>query len=268
VTPARTDNSSARPASERLLDILRPEWRAGGYARDNGGVAFYSRVNALLRPDMVVIDLGAGRGETFHTGEFGFFQGLAKLQGKVKRVIGVDVDDAIMDHPHLDERHVVGVNDPFPVADGAVDMVVADWVFEHVDNPQTLARELERVVKPGGWVCARTPNKWGYVGTGARMLPNRFHTGLLKTLWPGRQAVDVFPTRYRLNSVAALNRQFASARWDNFSYRSNPTPKYVGHSAMLFWLVDLVQTALPGGMKTDLIVMLRRRGPSRSTPLP
>jgi SAM-dependent methyltransferase len=245
--------------NERLLDRLRPEWRAGGFARDNGGVAFYARVNALLDQDMDVLDLGAGRGEAFQADSFGYFHRLAKFQGKVKRVIGVDVDEAIQDHPFLDERHVIGVNDPFPLADSSIDIVVADWVFEHIDDPRAMACELMRVVKPGGWVCARTPNKWGYVGLGARLLPNWAHAKFLRALWPERQAIDVFPTRYRLNSIASLNRFFSRALWDNFSYRINPTPKYTGNSPILFLMVDLIQTVAPAPMKTDLIVMLRKR---------
>src|SRR5215813_12598009 len=86
---------------------LYPEIKAGGFARNNGGVQFHSRVNALLEPDMTVVDLGAGRGTVFHTGVDSYYERLLRLQGKVARVIGIDVDDGIVDHPYLDERHVI-----------------------------------------------------------------------------------------------------------------------------------------------------------------
>lgn len=245
--------------SADILARQRPETRAGGFARDSGAIAFYSRVNALLKPAMVVVDLGAGRGETFHAAGGGYIQALARLQGKVARVIGIDIDEAIADHPFLDERHVVPVGSPWPLADASVDMVVADWVFEHVSDPAHLQSELDRVLKPGGWVCARTPNAWGYVGLGARLLPNRMHTRVLGWLWPGRLAMDVFPTAYSLNSFTALRRAFPPARWEHFSYRTNPTPKYFGRSQALFGLIGAAQAIAPYVMKTDLCVLLRKR---------
>lgn len=40
-----------------------PETEFGGFADIDGTLAFYRRVNALLTPDSVVLDVGCGRGE-------------------------------------------------------------------------------------------------------------------------------------------------------------------------------------------------------------
>ncbi|HEY7901042.1 MAG TPA: methyltransferase domain-containing protein, partial [Caulobacteraceae bacterium] len=245
-------------SADLVLDRLRPEWRAGGFARDNGGVAFFTRVNALIEPGMVVVDFGAGRGEAFQ-GPDTYFARLARLQGKAARVIGIDVDGAIADHPFLDERYIIAPGAALPLADASVDMIVADWVFEHIAEPQAAAAEFDRVLKPGGWILARTPNAAGYVGIGARLVPNRLHTRLLKRLWPGRAARDVFPTAYRLNSPEALRAAFPPAAWRHYSYRANPTPKYFGRSPLLFRLIAAFQALVPGPMRTDLIVILRKR---------
>jgi hypothetical protein len=39
-----------------------PEIGAGGFTRIDGTVAFYQRVNALLKKEAVLLDYGAGRG--------------------------------------------------------------------------------------------------------------------------------------------------------------------------------------------------------------
>jgi SAM-dependent methyltransferase len=256
-------NADAEPKAvsrvEMILDRLRPEWRAGGYARDSGGVTFFTRVNALLEPDMVLVDFGAGRGEIFHGLHSSYYQRLARLQGKVRRVIGLDLDASVRDHPFLDERHVILPGRPLPLADSTVDMVVADWVFEHVEDPRAVAREFERILKPGGWICARTPNKWGYVGIGARLIPNHLHLGLLRSLWPGRREVDVFSTHYSLNSMHEIGRTFPSSIWENLSYFQNATPKYFGTSKLLFLIIDFVQNIVVDHLRTDLIVLLKKR---------
>jgi hypothetical protein len=62
---------------------------AGGFASDHGRIHFFTRVNALIAPRMTVVDFGAGRGAAFHSQDryAAFCQSLAKLQGKVERVM-------------------------------------------------------------------------------------------------------------------------------------------------------------------------------------
>ncbi len=243
---------------DAFLASVRPELRAGGYSRDDSSVNFFLRVNALLRPEMTVVDLGAGRGTTL-LGEQTFARELYRLQGKVRKVIGIDIDNAIAEHPYLDERHIVRVGDPYPVASESVDLVVCDWVFEHVAEPDDFVREIGRILKPGGWVCARTPNRWGYVGIATNIVPNAKHQAVLSRVWPERSDVDVFPTVYRLNSKQALSRFFPAAVWENYSYFDNPSPKYHGNNAAMFALIGLYQTIVPKFMRTDLFVFIRKK---------
>ncbi|MGO9101812.1 hypothetical protein [Mycobacterium sp.] len=60
-------------------------------------------------------------------------------------------------------------------------------MFEHIEDPEWLARELLRIVKPGGLIAAFTPNKFGYFAVAARMVPNRRHVGALSKIQPGER---------------------------------------------------------------------------------
>jgi hypothetical protein len=44
------------------MNVSLSEVVAGGFDRYDGSIQFYQRINALLRPDFVVMDFGAGRG--------------------------------------------------------------------------------------------------------------------------------------------------------------------------------------------------------------
>jgi SAM-dependent methyltransferase len=243
-----------------VLDRYRRERLAGGYSRDNGSVAFFSRVNALLEPHMTVIDYGAGRGHAFQSDRTPYFTKLAKLQGKVAKVIGIDVDDAILTHPHLDERHVIGSGAPLPVGEEQVDLIVSDWVFEHVEKPGPMTAEFHRVLKPGGWVCARTPNRWGYVGLGSRLTPNAMHNKVLRTVRPESSETDTFPVTYRINSMRDLDRFFPRDKWKNYSYACNETPAYFAGSGLVFKLIEFYQAVAPEALKTYLTVLVQKRG--------
>jgi SAM-dependent methyltransferase len=56
-------------------------------------------------------------------------------------------------HPGAD---VTGRAEELPVEDGRFDVVLCNQVLEHADDPRQVARELRRVVAPGGVVLAST----------------------------------------------------------------------------------------------------------------
>lgn len=257
MTDVDAAKDDARRKATAFKRAMRPEIAAGGFARDDSRIGFVLRVDALLRPDMTVLDLGAGRGAAFR-GPDTYVKRLIKLQGKVRKVIGIDVDPAIAEHPYLDERHVVEIGAPFPIDSGSVDLVVSDWVLEHIAAPAAFAAEIGRILKPGGWFCARTPNRWGYVGLGANLLPNALHGPVLSRVSPGRHEEDVFPTVYRLNSRGAVRRFFPAPRWEDYSYFVNSTPQYHGNNRLMFGLIGLYQSIMPPALRTDFIVMLRK----------
>lgn len=247
------DNSSAN------LRACYPEMAAGGFSRVDGTVEFYTRINALLRPEMAVLDFGAGRGAQLDRDQdkAPYRTALCRIQGKVKRLVGVDVDSAILANPFLDEAYVIELGSPIPLPDKSFDLIYADWVLEHVANPESFAAEVRRLLKPGGWFCARTPNRWGMIGIGANLVPNKLHTTFLAILQPERKEIDVFPTTYCLNTRGAVRRYFDRVAWDDFSYVSNSVPPYVQRSRMAMRLVQLYWRLTPTSLHTVLHVFLR-----------
>jgi len=251
------EQASAVSATRKNLVRLYPEVEAGGYSRVDGTVEFYSRVNALLQPDFAVLDLGAGRGAQLLKSPEAYRTKLATLRGKVAKVVGIDVDDAVLSNPFLDEAHVIRIGERYPVPDDSFDLVVSDWVLEHVANPTEFVTEVARVLKPGGWFCARTPNRWGLIGLGANLIPNRVHKTLLAKLQPERESVDVFPTVYKMNTMGQLRRAFPAGEWENHSYLTNPEPPYVQRSILAMRAVQLAWRLAPNSFATVLNVFVR-----------
>jgi SAM-dependent methyltransferase len=137
-------------------------------------------------------------------------------------------------------------------------------VLEHVDDPAAFVAECDRVLKPGGWFCAWTPNKWGYVGIGARLVPNSLHAKVLKRAQPaGRGDKDVFPTVYRMNTLGAIGRWFPVSRFENFSFGYNAQPSYNFGSALVarMWLAYMALT--PRWLAQSLFVFLQKREAGR-----
>ncbi len=159
---------------------------------------FRERILLHLRPDATVLDLGAGAGIVEQMN----FRGLARS------VCGVDLDPRVVGNPMLDEGRVANA-DGIPYEDGRFDVVFSDNVLEHLDEPLRVFREVERVLKPGGVFLFKTPNKWHYMPTIARLTPHGFHQYVNRLR--GRAEVDTFPTRYRANCLADVARLAADS---------------------------------------------------------
>ena len=256
----------ARPG-HGILDELYPEVGAGGFSRSDGTVEFWSRVQALVGPGHDVLDLGAGRGRGPAEDGVAWRRDLQSLRGRARHVVGLDVDPAVRENPSLDEALVYDGSGRFPLDDHSVDLVVSDFTFEHLDDPSRTVAEIVRVLRPGGWVCARTPNRWGYIGIGGRLVPNLLHRRVLPRLQPTstRRDEDVFPTRYRLNTRSALLAAFPSTAWEHHTYVQHPEPLYFGRSKVLWRAVRRLGPLLPDGVAPVLLVFVRRRAPETAS---
>lgn len=259
--PRKSDPSRARRhvlgGDSSPTPKLYPEFAVGGFTRVDGTIAFYTRVNALLTPSTRALDFGAGRGAWTENGSQ-FAVSLRTLRGKAATVIGVDVDDAVLENPALDEAVVVEVGHRLPFDDESFDLVLSDHTFEHVDDPKATAAELARVVRRGGWICARTPNRWGNVAVVARMVPNQLHARALEWVQPGRLAKDVFPTRYRMNTRRDLKRLFPPEQFRHHVYAHAAEPAYCADNVWLGRLLVAVNSVTPPWLRPTQMIFLHK----------
>ena len=75
-------------------------------------------------------------------------------------VVGVDVDrEALVEAAKLGiETRWADVDEPLPFEDASFDVVVAGELLEHVRDPQRLAGEAARLLRPGGTFVGSVPN--------------------------------------------------------------------------------------------------------------
>jgi len=192
----------AVPERCSLRERVYPEIAFGGFSSIDPKVAFYVRVHALLRSSFVVLDAGCGRG--CHAEDpVSFRRDLVTFRGKCRRVIGIDVAPSSSGNPLIDEFRLIR-DDRWPLPDASIDLCVSNNVLEHVSDPSAFFSEASRVLKEGAYLCIRTPNAWGYAAMWARLIPNRWHAAVLRALGREVDEKDVFPTRYRCNTVSKM----------------------------------------------------------------
>jgi SAM-dependent methyltransferase len=230
----------------------------GGHSPLDGTVEFYGRINAFLRPHFVVADLGAGRGAWYSDDNSAYQRSLRELKGKVSKVIGLDIDEAVRSNPSTDENVVIR-GDTLPLPDESVDVVVADFVLEHLAEPAAIEREVFRILRPGGLFCARTPHALHYISIGARLLRNLRGPKVLRLAQPSRKEIDVFETRYRCNTLRRINSIWDSKRWASYSYLYTAEPSYHFGSRSLYRALRFLHKFLPVPLVGNIFVFQVKR---------
>lgn len=248
-----------KPRIERAVARRFPEMKVAGFSRLDGALNFYGFVNALLRPEMTVLDFGAGRGSLEYT-EAPYRTNYTRIRGKVAKVIGVDVDPIVRTNNLIDEALVITPGGTIPLEDNSVDLIISLSTFEHITDPEPVQREFLRILKPGGWVCATTPNKNGYIALGARAVPNRLHKRILRWMQPQRPSIDVFPTAYKMNTRAAVGRYFHPSDWDVTMFPWSNEPSYMEDNLLAVWLLSLAGKHMPDYFQLHWHIFIRKRG--------
>jgi len=245
--------------SDRRRHLRRwyPEVAIGGFSHVDGTVEFYSRINGILEPSSVVLDLGCGRGAA-QDDPSPWRRQLQILRGKCSTVIGADLDPAASSNPHIDDFILIE-DGKVALPDAHVDLCVSDAVVEHVDDVTGFFAECARLVKPGGYLCLRTPNAWNYATIATRAIPNRLHTHVLRVVQPERKEEDVFPTLYRCNTVRGVRRAMERHGFASVVHTFESEPAYLSFSRVTYALGVLHQRYAPPALRRTIMAYGRRR---------
>lgn len=240
-----------------IYEKCYPETAFGGFSNVDGTIAFYTRIQSLLTPDAIALELGCGRG--LHEDDpCDYRRNLRVLKGRCKKVIGIDVDQGAGTNRFIDEFRLIEDTSHWPVEDGSIHLIACDYVLEHVVDPAAFFREVDRVLGPGGYLCLRTPNAWSYIAIASRLIPNRLHTRVLNVAQKGRQERDVFPTVYRCNSRRRIRRALAQQHMKAVVCLVEAEPAYFTFSRLAFRMATFWHRYMPATFRSTLLVYAQK----------
>ena len=114
-----------------------------------------------------------------------------------------DVEDCSVRDPRVDRCWICSAEAMEPVPDAGHDAAFANYVLEHVPDPAAAAREIHRVLRPGGVFVASFPNP----------LAPEFRLAAATPLWFHRRVrgEEAWETHYAYGTVENLVRLFEAA---------------------------------------------------------
>lgn len=227
----------------------------GEFTDNDGTIDFYLRINSLLGSSDTVLDLGAGRAAWFEDDACETRRSIRMLKGKVEKVIAADVDEAVLINRASDEQIVIKEGS-LNIPENSVDLIVADYVLEHIDDPKAFSKQINDCLKSGGWFCARTPHKYAYVTLAASLVSNLYHLKLLGYAQPGRKEIDVFPTRYRMNTLKDIENIFPG--WKNKTFIFRADPDYYFGSRFVYGVYSVIHRIAPSFFYGNLFIFVRK----------
>ena len=96
-------------------------------------------------------------------------------------------------------------------------------------------------------VRVQDANRWHYSMVAAQLVPERHHQAVLPVVQRNRQAADIFPTFYRMNSIGACRRVVTHAGLNlRFLTTHEPAPAYLDFSAVAFLMGVVYQRIVDG----------------------
>jgi ubiquinone/menaquinone biosynthesis C-methylase UbiE len=222
--------------------VMRPGWTSSGEQLE-------ALVRNHVKPASSVMDLGCGRG------------GVVELFWRdVRLAAGLDPDVPSLAEHRADGMPVIrGRGEQLPFGNESFDLIVCIWVLEHLRSPETVLREVRRVLRPGGHFVFLTPNlrnpllAFNRLGRALPQLQRR----LVPRLY-GRVEADTFPVQYRANTAGTIRMLAERSGLEVAGLRVVADPTYLAFNNFMFLASVMSEGLLPRGWGVHLIGDLER----------
>ncbi len=186
-------------------------------------------LDSLCSGDRLLLDAGCGKKSWVH-----------KYSGKFKYSAGMDISSEAIRHNRGFNALVSGDAANLPFKDGAFDVVVSQWMIEHVDRIDEVVKEFHRVLKKDGSLVVVTNSRYHPMMFLSSILPTKFRDWLKKKIFPPYIDEDTFPTYYRFNSLGRIDALLSKYGFEKQFSSYTGAPFFLFHK-FLFKLSEIYE---------------------------
>lgn len=222
-------------------------------------VRYKHLLREVLKPELRWLDMGCGH-ELIRPWAISPGEDELSFTRVPALSVGIDSDGpALRKHRSIPHR-VAGNIAALPFKEASFDLVTANMVIEHVDDPPVVLSEVWRVLRPKGVFVFHTPNKYYPPMMLARLVPQRIKPRLVAFI-ECRDESDIYPTFYRMNSQAAIRRYSEAAGFTIARSELVETMSYSPYRAVFLLnlaLAWLLRRPLLSRCQADYLVTLQK----------
>ncbi len=173
--------------NKNLINKYYPDFKDVGYY-------FKNYLKVYLKPGVKLLDIGCGRqafGEDYYK--------------KAALKVGLDTDQkALAENKLMDEKIWADIEN-VSLKIGKFDVIIAQWVLEHISNPEKALKNINQLCQKNGYFIFMTPNLLSPLIFLSKIFPITLKKYLRKILL-GIKEEDTHPTYYRLNTLSKIDR--------------------------------------------------------------
>ena len=189
---------------------------------------FREMVRRQITDESIVLNVGCGFVPTLH------------IRWKCKKVVGIDIDKRAKQNSDIDEA-IIGNIEDFETSE-KFDLIVCQWVIEHLKNPQECFKHLYGMLKPNGRIIVLTSNRRHYVDVIGSRTPYWFNQWFYKFLNAEEEA---YPVYLKSNTPKKLLSDMESAGFHLQSFSLiEPEPNYLKFSTLTFIVGVMIEKTL------------------------
>ncbi|MEW6200801.1 MAG: class I SAM-dependent methyltransferase [bacterium] len=182
---------------------------------------FREMFNEVFSPGAVVLDAGCGRESA-----------VPVVEGAETRA-GVDISRSFLESNKDVHFKIVADLEKLPFKDSVFDIVISQYVVEHLKDPEKVMVEFGRVTKDRSHILILTTNALNYIALAARLIPYPLQR-FIKRRFLKIPDDEIYPVYYRCNTIFRLNRMMKRAGFSGGKAVFVGGPFYFSFSLLLF----------------------------------
>lgn len=202
-------------SNKEQKDYIREELKKRYPNFKTGGHIFKKYLKKYINDSSIILDAGCG-----DNGMVLEFMTVPKL------IVGIDIDKKSLDKNQIINKKIVADLKDIPLNSNSVDIVLSEFVIEHIDNPDLVFKEISRVLKPGGVFVFITPNIINPIIALSKILPHNIHSFLRTALL--KKEEEAYRTYYRANTYNKLLKLRKASGFHDYEILRVGNPEYAG----------------------------------------
>lgn len=192
----------------KKINRIYPKYKTGGYF-------FRKYLKNYINNNSIILDAGCGNNGI-----------ISEFKSTTRLIIGIDVNEKLLSENKIVDKKIIADLEHIPLDSNSVDIVISEFVLEHLDNPSLAFKEILRILKPKGAFIFITPNSLNPIMTLSKILPHTFHSLLrIKLL---KKEEETHPTYYRANNYRRLLKLGETTGFYNCEITRAGNPEYLG----------------------------------------